>query len=241
MTFRPLEGIPRGPPFAAWTRRMLPVLLILGALATGARAARRSEKQMEMDRQREEMRRQAEQKRQNPNAVLTPPVVPSRSSSVFAPLVMPPPSSALPAPPVVPGREEPPAAPGRAASSPAPDRPESAAAPRAPAADAPAPDAAAAGPPGEVVDDDLRKDASFLKGAGLFNSALELFRKYETGRDASNLATIPDLCGKAAAAFEAAGATRPGDRRIARYVEQCHGLARFARQSSLMESGTAPR
>ena len=216
---------------------MVPVLLVVGTLATVAQAARRSEKQMEMDRQREEMRRQAEQKRQNPNAALTPPVVPSRSSAVFAPLVMPPPSTALPAPPVAPARGESPAASGRAASSPAPDRP----APRAPAADAPAPDAAAAGPPGEVVDDDLRRDASFQKGAGLFNSALELFRKYETGRDASALATIPDLCEKAAAAFEAAGATRPGDRRIARYVEQCHGLARFARQSSLVESGTAPR
>jgi hypothetical protein len=204
--------------------RIPAVALFLLAAAGSADAARRSEKQLEMDRQREEMRRQAEEKRLNPNMTLKPPVLPG-SSGVFAPLVLPPPSTAASAPAPASGRAVTPVAPGGAR---VPDVPP----PDAPASATSAP--AAAAPAGEVVDEDLRKDTSFQQAAGLFNSALDLFRKFEADRNASHLATIPNLCDRAAAAFQTAGATRPGDPRIAKYIEQCYGLTRYARQSALM-------
>lgn len=83
-------------------------------------------------------------------------------------------------------------------------------------------------------DDELLKDPAFKRGAEFFNSALGLFKKFETEKNSTYLGGIPDLCDQAVAAFNAARLSRPGDARIARYIEQCYGLTRYARQSALM-------
>ncbi len=215
----PVHGPLRHPARA----RIPAIALVCMTVAGSAEAARRSEKQLEMDRQREEMRRQAEQKRLDPNTTLKPPVLPG-SSGVFTPLVLPPPSLGRSAPPAAPAGDKPADDPARAAgpSSPAPP-------PVSPAA-------------GESVDPDpLLQQASFRRGAELFNSALALFRQFEADRNSTRLSSIPGMCDQAVEAFEACRPSFPGDARLDKYIEQCHGLTRYARQSLLMSPAPSRR
>jgi len=94
------------------------------------------------------------------------------------------------------------------------------------------PDAPAA--PGQK--DPLLEHPRFKQAAGLFNMALGLFKEFEASRNPSQLDRVASMSEEAAKLFEQCEPGFPGDRRVRKYVEQCYGLARFARQS-LLSSG----
>lgn len=237
---------------------MLAAAVVLVLPPGDAFAAKRSEKQLEMDRQREEMRRLAEEKRKNPSIPMQPPV-----SDTGRALIIPPSSTGRtpelpPAPPPAPAPAAPVALPASSYVVPPPAPP----APPSRVVQAPNPPAPSAGTKetaeemvaravGRPTDagtpaleqlpssaggaaDPLLANAAFQRGAKLFNSALEIFRRFESDHIASRLSEIPPLSEQAAKAFEECRTAFPNDPRIARYIEQCYGLTRYARQSELM-------
>lgn len=268
------------------------VLLLTAVFAAGlptfeARAAKRSEKQLEMDRQREEMRRLTEERKLNPNKPLAPPMSPTGRSLIIpppstgraaepaspdtAPATSPAPAPAAPEPPaaVPPPAAPPPVSPPEprvavpvvpAAMTPKPAAPAAPAVPSAPAARPETPEEMvarvigtpppAASAPGAIplasassgpAGDALLAHASFQRGAKLFNAALDIYRRFQTDRNPARLREVPILSEQAARAFQECRAAFPDDARIPKYVEQCYGLTRYARQSELMSSGAAPR
>ncbi len=132
----------------------------------------------------------------------------------------------------------------------------------APAAAGPGPRPGAAAPAPDAVDDgaalagtDEAEATSshplFVRGARQFNAALALFRQYRADPRRGELLTrIEQLGEQAARDFTAYREQVPGDPRVDRYIEQCYGMVRYARQSRLSDHGlerhaparrTAPR
>lgn len=101
--------------------------------------------------------------------------------------------------------------------------------PRAPSP----PEGMAAGPGGPDERDALAEHPAFQRAAGLFNAALAVFKEFERTRDASQLDRVAAMSEEAAKMFAQIESQFPGDRRVRKYIEQCYGLARYARQSYL--------
>ena len=274
-----------------WPALLLTAALAAGLPMPGAQAAKRSEKQLEMDRQREEMRRLTEERRANPDKPLLPPMSPTGRSLIIPPPSTgrsaepaqpaappaPPPAPAAPVSPQPPAVVQPPAAPEPPDASPAappaaasvapavvtpkpavPAAPVNPSAPAVrvetpeemvarvigtpPAATAPSLQTMPSGPAASgSAGDALLVHASFQRGAKLFNAALDSYRRFQTDRNPARLREVPILSEQAARAFQECRAAFPDDPRIDKYVEQCYGLTRYARQSELMSSGSAPR
>ncbi|MBU4459105.1 MAG: hypothetical protein KJ579_00950 [Verrucomicrobia bacterium] len=227
---------------------MLVAILCAAVVAGDADAAKRSKKQQEIDAQREEMRQRAEQRQKDPTVELAPAVLPSNIT--FTP---------IPMGPVLPpweaarrknGASAP--TPGFTVSVPDPFEPSlpsnltartAESAPAAPAAETdPAPKPAAptrAVPVASGGPEVPFENPSFMEGAGLFNEAYALFKKFQEDKDAGHLGRIPSMCTDAVKAFEICRAAYPSDARIPKYIDQCYGLTRYARQSELMASGQA--
>ncbi len=84
----------------------------------------------------------------------------------------------------------------------------------------------------------LRADADFVKGARLFNEGLNLFKAFQKENDLKALRRVPPICEQAAAAFETCLAKMPGEKPVLqKYIEQCYGMVRYARQALLMSEG----
>jgi serine/threonine-protein kinase len=81
--------------------------------------------------------------------------------------------------------------------------------------------------------DALAEHPAFQKAAGLFNAALAVYHEFEKTKDASQLDRVAAMSEEAAKMFAQIESQFPGDRRVRKYIEQCFGLARYARQSYL--------
>ncbi len=98
------------------------------------------------------------------------------------------------------------------------------------------PETAPGSPAAPAERDPLQEYPKFKQAAGLFNMALGMFKTFEQTHDASQLERVAAMSEEAARLFEQCEPQFPGDRRVRKFVEQCYGLARFARQS-LLASG----
>lgn len=87
--------------------------------------------------------------------------------------------------------------------------------------------------------DALAEHPAFQRAAGLFNAALAVFKEFERTRDATQLDRVAAMSEEAAKMFTQIESQFPGDPRVRKYVEQCYGLARYARQSFLASGQTA--
>lgn len=93
----------------------------------------------------------------------------------------------------------------------------------------------------------FRRHSLFARAASSFNAALALYRRFQVNpAQTAELRQVEKLSEEALADFEALCVIYPGDAQvISRYVDQCYGMSRYARQSLLMSGaslseGTAP-
>lgn len=82
----------------------------------------------------------------------------------------------------------------------------------------------------------FRRHRLFAKAAGSFNAALALYRRFQVNpAQTAELRQVEKLSEEALTDFEALRGIYPGEAQaIGRYVDQCYGMARYARQSLLM-------
>lgn len=93
----------------------------------------------------------------------------------------------------------------------------------------------------------FRRHPLFNKAARNFNAALALYRRFQSDpAQVGDLRQVEKLSEAAVVDFEALQAIYPGDARaIGKYVDQCYGMSRYARQSLLLSGaglsdGTPP-
>jgi hypothetical protein len=228
---------------------MLAAILCAAAVAGDAGAAKRSKKQQEIDAQREEMRQRAEQRQKDPTVELAPAVLPSNITFTPIPMgpVLPPWEAArrkngasAPTPGFTVSVPDPfePSLPSNLTARTAGSVSAAPAAEAEPAVRPAAPPRVATAAPGGGPEVPF-ENPSFIQGAGLFNEAYALFNKFQADKNAERLARIPSMCADAVKAFEICRAAYPSDARLPKYIDQCYGLTRYARQSELMASGQA--
>lgn len=74
---------------------------------------------------------------------------------------------------------------------------------------------------------------AFKQAAELFNAALQLYRQYQQTQQVELLDRVEAMSEEAARLFEQCRAAHPGDASLNKYIEQCYGMVRYARQSRL--------
>ncbi|MCX7818024.1 MAG: hypothetical protein N2652_02265 [Kiritimatiellae bacterium] len=83
--------------------------------------------------------------------------------------------------------------------------------------------------------DPLMAHPAFHRAAQMFNESLQLFGQYRQTARPEILDRVEQLAEEAARMFEEVQRTFPADRRLRRYVEQCYGMVRYARQTRLSD------
>ena len=96
------------------------------------------------------------------------------------------------------------------------------------------------------VQDPLRNHPPFHQAAELFNESLRLFREFQQNGNVDLLDRVETLAEEAGRQFEHIRPAFPNDARLAKFIEQCYGMVRYARQSRLSSGrltggGSRPR